>query len=74
MACALLAHAPPDTPSFSFPLLTQFYLTVSLLEGKRFQQAVEVVKEKFVPTMMANYLVGGEEQEGGVRGDLSVTC
>lgn len=30
------------------------------MEGKPLQQAVEVVRDKFVPTMIANYMVRAE--------------
>ncbi|KIZ06048.1 protein Mpv17 [Monoraphidium neglectum] len=34
-----------------------FFLSISLMEGKPLQQAVGVVRDKFVPTMIANYMV-----------------
>lgn len=37
--------------------LALFYLTISLMEGKRVSQAVDIVREKFVPTMLANYML-----------------
>lgn len=37
--------------------LAMFYLSVSLMEGKSLKQAVGVVRDKFVPTMIANYML-----------------
>ncbi|KAI8467798.1 MAG: hypothetical protein J3K34DRAFT_429281 [Monoraphidium minutum] len=34
-----------------------FFFSISLMEGKRVQQAVEVVQDKFVRTMLANYML-----------------
>jgi hypothetical protein len=41
-------HPPPPA---------QFYVVISLMEGKTAQQAFNVVRDKFVPTMAANYMV-----------------
>jgi hypothetical protein len=47
----------------------QFFLSISLMEGKPLQQAVGVVRDKFVPTMIANYMV-----RACVRACMRVRC
>ena len=66
-----LAAAPPSqlgggrldclTANTAAPSLcgnrAQFYVAISLMEGKGISTALDVVHDKFLPTMVANYAV-----------------
>jgi hypothetical protein len=61
---------PPPTPHPT----PQFYVAISLMEGKSGREAVGAVHDKFVPTLQANYMVGpgGQGSMAGRRRRLQL--